>query len=372
MKNTKIIFSLCFVIIFASFFSYATSDSKSRLNDINNNIKDIQSDLKDNKKEQNKINDKIMEFEKTIENTEKQINDINQKMGNTKQEIGKKEAEIQNLQKEIDSNNDLLEKRVNVMSKTSEMDYVQIVLNSEDIMDFLTNLDMIKRIVAHDKNVLRVLKDNKTRVFNAKRDLESKKEQMAVLKNSMDAKKSKLTLAKGEQQSLQSKLKTDAKALANRIDRLNKESEKIKLEILRSQSKSNYVGGEMAWPAPNFTRISSPYGMRFHPVLKRKKMHTGIDISVPRSKTLVAANSGVVTFAGRYGGYGNTVIIDHGGQKSTLYAHTQKLLVKKGDRVTRGQAVALCGSTGLSTGPHLHFEVRVNGNPVNPVPYVKK
>nr|WP_252187509.1 M23 family metallopeptidase [Anaeromonas gelatinilytica] len=134
-----------------------------------------------------------------------------------------------------------------------------------------------------------------------------------------------------------------------------------------------YVGGVYKWPVPGHNRISSPFGNRIHPISGSKSFHTGIDISYggQYGTTVVAANSGKVIFSGWKGTYGKAVMIDHGGQMVTLYAHNQSLLVNVGDNVSAGQAIALGGSTGNSTGPHLHFEVRKNGKYMNPISYLK-
>lgn len=126
-------------------------------------------------------------------------------------------------------------------------------------------------------------------------------------------------------------------------------------------------GGKLLWPVPSNHTVTSPFGMRFHPVLKTYKMHTGIDIAANTGDEIVAAADGIVRTTGPYGGYGNTVIIDHIGGVSTLYAHCSHVLVKAGEVVKQGQKIALVGSTGISTGPHLHFEVRLNNIPVDPM-----
>lgn len=126
-------------------------------------------------------------------------------------------------------------------------------------------------------------------------------------------------------------------------------------------------GGKLLWPVPSSHTVTSPFGMRFHPVTGTYKMHTGIDIAANTGDEIVAAADGVVTTSGPYGGYGNTVVIDHSGGISTLYAHNSQVLVKVGDVVKKGQKIALAGSTGIATGSHLHFEVRVSGTPVNPL-----
>ena len=126
----------------------------------------------------------------------------------------------------------------------------------------------------------------------------------------------------------------------------------------------------MTWPAPGIYRITSPFGYRIHPILNTKKLHTGIDIGVPQGTKIVAAQSGTIIYSDWYGGYGMVIMIDHGGGIVTLYGHNSKLIAKVGQKVDKGDAVSLSGTTGLSTGPHLHFEVRVNGQYVDPLTYV--
>ncbi|MFA6670287.1 MAG: M23 family metallopeptidase, partial [Bacillota bacterium] len=131
-----------------------------------------------------------------------------------------------------------------------------------------------------------------------------------------------------------------------------------------------FIGGKFVWPAPGYTYITSDYGWRLHPIYKTRKYHAGIDIRVPWGKKIVAAGAGKIIYSGTYGGYGKTVMIDHGGGIVTLYAHNSSLKVKVGTVVAAGTTISLAGSTGVSTGPHLHFEVRKDGKVVNPRPWL--
>ena len=170
-----------------------------------------------------------------------------------------------------------------------------------------------------------------------------------------------------------SQLSSQEAEYANDIIEMQTEIKKVEAEILTAatlNSGYDYVGGEMAWPVPGHTRITSNYGMRTHPITGVYKLHTGVDISASIGDLFIAANDGVVAKAEYNTAYGNMVLINHGGGVSTLYAHGSEILVQVGQEVKRGDEVLKVGSTGYSTGPHAHFEVRVNGQCVNPMPYI--
>jgi murein DD-endopeptidase MepM/ murein hydrolase activator NlpD len=133
----------------------------------------------------------------------------------------------------------------------------------------------------------------------------------------------------------------------------------------------DFIGGALGWPVPGYSKITSQFGNRMHPTLHVPKMHTGLDISCPTGTPIVASNGGTIIMAGWNNSYGNVVMIDHGGKIVTLYAHNSSLLVSEGDVVAQGQTIAYAGSTGNSTGPHCHFEVRVNGEYQNPEQWVR-
>ena len=149
-------------------------------------------------------------------------------------------------------------------------------------------------------------------------------------------------------------------------DRVNKQI----LALAGQGIDTAYIGGELEWPVPGYTRITSKYAMRVHPITGQYKLHTGVDIGAPEGANFVAANDGIVVKAEKNPAYGNMVIIDHGGGISTLYAHGSEILVQVGQTVKRGEAVLKVGSTGYSTGPHAHFEVRINGITTDPLPYI--
>ena len=168
-------------------------------------------------------------------------------------------------------------------------------------------------------------------------------------------------------------LSSEELTLHNNIEQYNTEIENIEREILTlslANVGSEYIGGTMAWPVPGYTRITSSYGMREHPITGVYKLHSGVDIGAPRGTSFIAANDGIVTKAEYNTAYGNMVIVDHGGGISTLYAHGDEISVEVGQTVKRGDEVLKVGTTGYSTGYHAHFEVRINGQTVEPLDYI--
>ncbi len=376
MNNRKI-----FILIFAIFFSIVTmvhafavdvSSDKKKLNDVNNKIEELSKDKKENENQQKSVTNKIQSIESNIENLEDEITNITNDIEETKNKIEKTEVELQEAENSIVKKNDTLNSRLKVMYKNGEVGYLEVLLDSADFTELLTRIDMVKKIFNHDVDLLKYLKEQRDTIEDKKNSLEQYNSELVVLMNNMEDKQEKLVVSRGELKREKQKLEKDYATLEEEEDDLVKLAKQIEEQIRRKQSAGKYVGGKMTWPAPNYYSITSPFGYRIHPILRTKKLHTGIDIGIPLGKNIVAAQSGTIIHAGWLGGYGKVVMVDHGGGIVTLYAHNSKLLVKEGDSVKRGQAITQSGSTGMSTGPHLHFEVRENGKYVDPLKYVTK
>ena len=251
---------------------------------------------------------------------------------------------------------DNLNERLKVMYKNGSVGFVDILLGSSSISEFVSNMEIIQKIYKNDVEVLETLQKEHDELQEIKATLKKRKEKLAAQKTELASDKAELDVKKKELEAEEDKLKAEA-------DRLT-------AEIIKLMDKNSpYVGGEFTWPCPASRYISSSFGNRLHPTLHVWKFHTGIDIGCSAGKDIVAAASGKVIMSKVYGGYGNCVMIDHGGGIVTLYGHASKLLVSEGQTVKRGQTIALVGSTGRSTGPHLHFEVRKNGEYINPMNY---
>lgn len=352
-------------------FGNTASDINKKLNNINSQQKQLNNELKKNETQQKSITQQIQELEVQIEQTENEIKKLERDISSTQKKITDATNELMMAEKNIENKQDLLGERLRVMYKNGTVGYAEVLLNSKDFTELLTNLDMVKRIVDHDVELLKYLEEQKKLIEDKKAQLENERNRLVNLKNSVEGKKSQLVVSRGQQQRLREELQQDKVQLTKMLDDLEREAKALEAELIKLQSSGAYVGGVMTWPVPGYSRISSPFGNRIHPILKVQRLHTGIDIPAPTGTPIVAAGQGTVVSSGTLGSYGKVVIIDHGGGIMTLYAHNSKLLVSVGDKVSRGQKIAEAGSTGQSTGPHLHFEVRKNGKYVNPIPYLK-
>lgn len=365
----KIISYVLMFALFASVISLGVSyagNEQDKLNDINSQISQTQKMLNEGKKKESQLNSQIKKLEKQIKATENEIANIKGDINKTEKNISIAMQNLAEVEKEMALQNDSLQKRLRAMYKNGDVGLIEILLGSEDITDFMTNMDMIQKIFDNDVEVLKTMEEQHQRIELQKKELESLQAHLLAEKQTEAEKQNYLQANRGEVASLKAQVASDNKKLAQQIDALNAEADRLIAEIRSLQGDGAYAGGKFAWPAVGITRITSEFGYRIHPILKVKKLHTGMDFGAPTGTKIVAANSGTVIKAGWNNSYGNMVMVDHGGGIVTLYAHNSKLVVKTGDVVSKGQLVAYSGSTGMSTGPHLHFEVRVDGQYQNP------
>lgn len=339
---------------------YAEEDPKESLSEIREDIKEQQEKLEKGEAEERSLSSQVTELEKKIENLQGAISENEVKLEKLKKEV-------EEAQKQVDEQTENLNGRLRNMYKTSSIGFLDVLLDSRSFSEFLTNLDLVKIIYSADQSVLEELEE-------AHNILEKKKGEAEQLQAELKASKQVADEQKATVEAKKAEIAKSNKETEKMIDELQAEADAMTAKIQSSGSSSTnsvYIGGELAWPTPSTSYITSPFGYRIHPIYGYRKYHTGIDIGASYGSNIVAANSGTVILSGWNGGYGKCIVVDHGGGVSTLYAHCSSLNVGYGQTVTRGQSIAAVGSTGASTGPHLHFEVRVNGEYKNPLNYVR-
>ncbi|MEI8215847.1 MAG: peptidoglycan DD-metalloendopeptidase family protein [Eubacteriales bacterium] len=351
-------------------FVYATAD-QDKLGDVNDKISAVQSKLSHGKAIEKSLNSKIKTLDNQIQYKENQINKLESDINHTNTKITQAQADLDATSKAMGKQSDGLNKRLRAMYKNGDVGLVEIVLGSSSMADFMTNIDMVQKILDNDVEILKGIKVKYASIAEKKKTLLSLQNEITYQRNVQADTKNQLEGDITKASSLRSQVAKSNKELERQIDELNKEANDLIAKIRALQGDQAYYGGKLGWPTPGYYRITSPFGYRMHPILHVYKLHTGIDIAVPANSNVVAANGGIVIFAAWSGSYGNMVMIDHGGGIVTLYAHNNKFKVSKGDKVTKGQVVALSGSTGASTGPHVHFEVRNNGKYEDPMKWLK-
>ncbi|MGF1935819.1 MAG: murein hydrolase activator EnvC family protein [Nostoc sp. ChiQUE02] len=254
-----------------------------------------------------------------------------------------------------------------------------VLLQSQNISDFISRRHQLKLVFQADQQILAKLNAQANLINQQKTDVEQQKNEIALIREQLLAQKSDYQTQAQSQTELIQRLNSDRLALEAAQNQLERESKNLEIliqqKVAEAQAKTNsrtsiIIRGTGVMAYPSDASTSSPFGWRIHPILGYRRFHAGLDFAASYGSKIRAADSGRVIFAGWYGGYGRAVIIDHGNGMTTLYGHTSELYVSEGQAVERGQAIAAVGSTGFSTGPHLHFEVRRNGTPVDPANYL--
>lgn len=341
-------------------------DVQNKINEASDQLEDVKSDLSENLQQ-------IEKLDATIENSQAQLDELNMKMTKLQESVSEVTERLEVAEGNYSRQKELLDKRLIATYEANDTEYLDVLLHSGSISDFLSNYFLITEIMDHEQALLEDMQSKRDEIKLEKEKLDKAQEQLSDMKANQTRTAKILENTKLVRENFISKLSDEEKELQTQIDELNARYAEINREILAEALNgidSEYIGGELAWPVPGYTRITSPYGMRVHPITKQYKLHTGTDISAPLGSNFIAANDGIVTKATYNVAYGNMVIIDHGGGVSTLYAHGSEILVEVGQTVTRGEAVLKVGSTGYSTGPHAHFEVRLNGVVTDPMPYI--
>lgn len=249
-----------------------------------------------------------------------------------------------------------------------------VLLQSENLNEFIDRRYQFRLIYDSDRQILAQLKTQTDEINRRRRNVEEVKNQIALLTQELQAQKAQYQAQARTQQTLIQRLKDDRQALEAAETQLDQDSAKLTQlirERIAAQARNRIViRGTGRFSSPSSGYLTSSFGYRIHPILGYRRFHAGIDFGASHGSPIRSADTGRVIFAGWYGGYGQAIIIDHGDNLTTLYAHASDIYVAEGQTVQRGQAIAAIGSTGLATGPHLHFEVRVNGEPVNPLAYL--
>ncbi len=355
-------------------YSESTTELKDKIEEADKRIEDSKKKLQEAKAAKASAEEQKAIIDAQISDIVSNIVALNNEIDLANAQIAEKEIELANAQRMLDNNKEYFKRRVVSMYKSGGSTYIELIFGAEDMNDFFNRVDMLQYVLENDKKIIDEMTEARDTVIAAKEVIETKKAELEEAKVLAEEQKAMLDESLAQQQTILDQLseeieinEEEAAAAQKEKDEFNKQLEE-ELAKLNTPPSGNYSGGRMAWPIPQGGTITSPYGYRTYP---SKGLHTGLDIAIRSGSTIAAAESGtVIKVVHGTTGYGKYLMVDHGGGYVTLYAHTSKIIVSKGQKVARGEKIAEVGSTGFSTGPHLHFEVRVNGTAVNPIGYI--
>ncbi len=399
-KNLWLSFILLLSLLFTGLVApEQTIASSSELAKVNEQLKKVKDQMKKAeqaeqkaKKEIERIRGQKKSFSAEVNRLEKEIATTSEKIKQLSDQIDEVEqnllltvSELDDAKQRVIDRDALLKSRVRLLYMHGFVTYMDVLMNSTSFADFLDRMDAIQYIVSQDKDILQANIQDRQLVEQKKQDIESQLAYVGQLytettklqeelETKRDNRETAIASLENKEQTLEEITEQQEKELMKLADEQAKLVKKQK-EIIESDKRKvkKYTGGQLTWPVPDSDRITSYFGIRTHPITRRKHTHSGLDIGAPSGTTIVAAASGEVILAQWYGGFGNTVIIEHKDGFRTLYAHIRRggIKVKVGETVDAGEKIAEIGSTGSSTGNHLHFGVYVDSNAVDPLPYLK-
>ena len=366
------------------------ADKQEAISEANKLKKQLQSGLTDVKKvisglqqSKNNLSAYISELDTTLSLAQAKIMELNTLITQKEAEIKKTTEELNEAIKTEEEQYEAMKNRIRFMYEQGESMYLDMLILSQSFGELINKADYIEELTSYDRRMLEQYQATREYVEVCKAQLEAEQVVLEEAKVDVEAEEAALETLIAEKQKEISAYENDINNREKLLREYEAEVAAQEAEIkaleeaiaaekaaLANATKRKYDGGMFAWPAPSYKRISDDYGYRIHPILKTKQFHNGIDMAAPGGSPILAAYNGTVTAAAYSATMGNYIMIDHGDNLYTIYMHASKLYVSKGAEVVKGQKIAAVGTTGRSTGNHLHFSVRLNGSYVNPWEYL--
>lgn len=359
----------------------ALEDAKQTINELKESKGDVQEKVND-------LNTQLMNISSQITALENQLAQKNQELTEKKDQIEDTKSQLEDAKKQEEQQYADMKVRIQFMYENAQESYFEALFSSESFSDFLNSAEYIIQIQEYDRKKLNEYQDTVDYIENVEKQLEEDYATLEEIKKEVEQEKASVEQEKASVAALMKQRETELAGIEGNIDSAQsdadfyaaeiKAQEEIIAEIKRIEAEkaaagkqdNPYTGGVFTWPCPSSTRVTSDYGTRVSPMGGASSNHKGIDIGASGGAAIVAAADGTVTTASYSSAAGNYVMIDHGGGLYTVYMHASALLVSPGQTVSAGQTIAQVGSTGISTGNHLHFGVSLNGSYVSPWSYL--
>ena len=386
LTAVAIVITLVFTVIVP--YTYATTSKsdidslQSQQSSLSSQLSSLSKDLDTLKKDKQQQQAVKQNYDQQTQIIQAQINNLTSQIDDLNSSITDKDTLITNLTADYTQNLGEFKQIMRASYMMGDAPLTEVLLggNDSDVYELLAKYQIVESIDEHENSLITNMKSDLSNEETAKTAIVQTRDQVSAAKSQIDAKKAQNTKLINDATAYINSLTQDANSKQSLINQYTSELNAVNAKINSIVSTGAFVGGTFAWPVPSFYTITSPFGMRTNPITHLYSLHTGIDISGGGvlGKPIIAANNGVVKLANNTtdGAYGRYVLVDHGGGFMTFYGHCNSIAVKVGQNVTKGQTIATVGNTGWSTGPHLHFEIRipVKGvtTAVNPMLYYSK
>lgn len=382
MKRNKFFAAMLATIVACTLplFASELEDTQKKLSDTKESIENKKEEITKKDEEQNKVMNELQALDDKVIAAEKKVEDL-------KIKIKVKETEIEDISKKLekaemnkDEQLEATKERMVQMYKNQNVGYIQVIFSSDNFWDALSRANYINKISERDNSLLEGYQTDIDNIAAFKLDIERKAKDLQLIEADVAEQTKEVEKRKAEKQALIDKIAQEKTVLEGEVTELEKIETDLQKEITTiiqeamtsSGLQGDFVGGYFRWPLNGYYALSSDYEGRINPVTGKEEHHQGLDIPAPFGTDVHAAADGVVIKSGWVNGYGNTIMISHGGDLVTLYGHNSSLVAKEGQTVKQGDVIAKVGSTGMSTGNHCHFEVRLNGSHTDPHPFLEK
>ncbi|MGP2528513.1 murein hydrolase activator EnvC family protein [Acidaminococcus sp. LBK-2] len=374
-KGTVLLAALLAGFQMAAPVSWAGSieDKKAELEDVQRQMDEKDAQREQKKQEIGNAVERLIAAQNELAEAKRKLVAIEKRQRALEIKIRQNEAALAAKQRDYDKTRKVYEKRLRDIYENGQVNYLDVLLGSADFRDFASRMFLLQRVIRRDFDLIDKLEAQKEALLAQKAQLDESKRQLDAAYAEGKAEQKIVAQKTVERQALYEQALAEKARLDAEYEELQRNSQEITVMIQRMEEEGRMMPqsggtGQLSWPVNG--EITSPFGWRVHPIWGTQIFHAGLDIGADYGDPVHAADGGTVVYAGWMGGYGNAVMIDHGGGMVTLYGHNSSITVGEGEQVSKGQTIALAGSTGNSTGPHCHFEVRIHGEVVSPLQYL--
>ena len=359
---------IIFVLMLHSSFGEDLSDEQRKLIKIQSELVEQKQKLKTTRAQEQKALSSLYTINRNLYRAKKSLSEAKGRVSYNQKKMTELKQEYESAENKILAENKNLKLRIREVFKSGSGGLFDILFGSRSMADFVNRTYYFGRVVGRDAELISNIKQQVDTIKRARTQLESANREIKDTLKVIETEKSEIARASTEKQRTYQVLKSRRQEYERNIRELEASSREFELFIKKRGRSTAVSSGRIGWPLRG--RIVSRFGYRRHPLWGGFSLHTGIDIAAPYGKPIASADSGEVIYSGWWDGYGKAVVIDHGRGYTTVYGHMSRIYMQTGQKVDKGQVIGLVGSTGFSTGPHLHFEIRYNGKPVDPLAYL--